>query len=212
MEQARHVFATGKLHAAWLERAASDPACTGSLADAAKAPYTNWFERTAQPETIRLWRTACQWWKELEILNVTAATTAKAEAIDSAIKHIKRTGQGFTNARNYKTYLLQCRKNSGLNLHHEFIRNREEPDSAAAYRPTSRDAFGGLVLGYALLFSLTGLAGIPTAVTPAGMLDRTSAWAPMRTRSPTITPPSTVAPVPIMQSLPMVGYIAGCTG
>ncbi|WP_307097788.1 transposase [Arthrobacter sp. V1I9] len=37
-------------------------------------------EKAAQPETNRLWRTICRWWKEIEVLIVTGATTAKVEA------------------------------------------------------------------------------------------------------------------------------------
>ena len=81
---------------------------TGSLADAAAAKdrLQNLVERASQPETNRLWRTICRWWKEIEVLIVTGATTAKVEANNTAIKHIKRTGRGFTNARNYKTRIL----------------------------------------------------------------------------------------------------------
>nr|WP_306639269.1 transposase [Pseudarthrobacter siccitolerans] len=63
-------------------------------------------KRAAQPETNWLWRTVCRWWKEIEVLTVTGATTAKVEANNTAIKHIKRTGRGFSNARNYKTRIL----------------------------------------------------------------------------------------------------------
>lgn len=45
--------------------------------------------KAGQPETSRLWRTICRWWKEIEVLIVTGATTAKVEAINTAIKHIK---------------------------------------------------------------------------------------------------------------------------
>ncbi|MGC7153056.1 transposase [Paenarthrobacter ureafaciens] len=81
---------------------------TGSLADAADAKdrLQALVEKAAQPETNRLWRTICRWWKENEVLIVTGATTAKVEANNTAIKHIKRTGQGFTNAGNYKTPIL----------------------------------------------------------------------------------------------------------
>ncbi|MEJ1194036.1 transposase [Pseudarthrobacter sp. CCNWLW207] len=62
--------------------------------------------QATQPETNRLWRTVCRWWKEIEVLIVTGAKTAKVEANNTAIKHIKRTGRGFTNARNYTTRIL----------------------------------------------------------------------------------------------------------
>ena len=85
---------------------------TGSLVDsaAAKDRLQGLVERAAQPETNRLWRTICRWWNEIEVLIVTGATTAKVEATtqpsNTSIKHIKRTGRGFTNARNYKTRIL----------------------------------------------------------------------------------------------------------
>ncbi|WOC62696.1 transposase [Paenarthrobacter sp. AT5] len=81
---------------------------TGSLADAAAAKdqLQALVVKAGQPETNRLWRTVCRWWKEIEVLIVTGATTAKVEANNTAIKQIKRTGRGFTNARNYKTRIL----------------------------------------------------------------------------------------------------------
>jgi transposase len=101
--------ATGKLQAAWLvKEQLRTLLATGSLADAAAAKERlhALVEQAAQPETSRLWRTVCRWWKEIEVLIVTGATTAKVEANNTAIKHIKRTGRGFTNARNYKTRIL----------------------------------------------------------------------------------------------------------
>jgi hypothetical protein len=52
---------------------------TGSLQDtnAVKARLEELVERAAQTETTRLWRTVCRWWKEIEVLIVTGATTAK---------------------------------------------------------------------------------------------------------------------------------------
>jgi transposase len=101
--------ATGKLQAAWLVKEQLRALLTtGSLADAAAAKdrLQALVKQAAQPETNRLWRTVCRWWKEIEVLIVTGATTAKVEANNTAIKHIKRTGRGFTNARNYKTRIL----------------------------------------------------------------------------------------------------------
>jgi transposase len=101
--------ATRKLQAAWLVKEQLRALlATGSLADAAAAKdrMQVLVERAAQPETNRLWRTVSRWWKEIEVLIVTGATTAKLEANNTAIKHIKRTGRGFTNARNYKTRIL----------------------------------------------------------------------------------------------------------
>lgn len=101
--------ATGKLHAAWLVKEQLRALlATWSIADAAAAKdrLQGLVERAAQPETNRLWRTICGWWKEVEVLIVTGATTAKVEANNTAIKHIKRTERGSTNPDNYKTRIL----------------------------------------------------------------------------------------------------------
>ncbi|WP_285249471.1 ISL3 family transposase [Pseudarthrobacter sp. fls2-241-R2A-168] len=101
--------ATGKLQAAWLVKEQLRALLTtGPLADAAaaKGQLQALVVQAAQPETNRLWRTVCRWWKEIEVLIVTGATTAKVEANNTAIKHIKKTGRGFTNIRNYKTRIL----------------------------------------------------------------------------------------------------------
>jgi transposase len=104
------VFATGKLQAAWLvKEQLRTLLATGSLADAAAAKdrLKELVERAAQPETNRLWRTICRLWKEIEVLIVTDATTAKVEDNNTAIKHIKRTGRGFTNAQLQNADLLR---------------------------------------------------------------------------------------------------------
>ena len=82
-----------------------------------KNGYRSWSDRPA--ETTRLWRTVCRWWKEIEVLIVTGATTAKVEANNTAIKHIKMTGREFTNAGNDKNAypVARCRQNSGMNIH-----------------------------------------------------------------------------------------------
>ena len=101
--------ATGKFKAAWLvKEQLRTLLAPGSLADAASAKerLQALVIQAAQPETNRLWRTICRSWKQIEVLIVTGATTAKVEANKTAIKHIKRTGGGFTNARNYKTRIL----------------------------------------------------------------------------------------------------------
>ena len=100
---------TGKLQAAWnVKEQLRALLRTGSLEDAAaaKARLGELVERAAQPETTRLWRTVCRWWKEIEVLIVTGATTAKVEANNTAIKHLKRTGRGFVNSRNYTTRIM----------------------------------------------------------------------------------------------------------
>jgi hypothetical protein len=80
--------------------------------------------------------------KEIEVLIFTGATTAKVEANNTSIKHIKRTGREFTNARNYKTRILlhSAAKNSGVNIGHgrTFTTNREEPVWNARTEPAGR--------------------------------------------------------------------------
>nr|WP_247647299.1 transposase [Arthrobacter sp. E3] len=81
---------------------------TGSLEDAelAKEHLERLVQESKQPETTRLYRTICRWWKEIEVLIVTGATTGKVEANNTSIKHIKRTGRGFTNTTNYTTRIM----------------------------------------------------------------------------------------------------------
>jgi transposase len=139
--------ATGKLQAAWqVKEQLRTLQATGFLAGAAtaKAQLQVLAERAAQPDTNRLWRTICRWWKEIEVLFVTGATTEKVEANNTAIKHIKRTGRGFTNGQLQNAYpVAQCRQNSGMNTHHgrTFTTNREEPGMwwrRAGRRPPQR--------------------------------------------------------------------------
>ncbi|MHC6220601.1 transposase [Arthrobacter sp. MMS24-S77] len=40
-----------------------------------RANSRNWSRQPHNPETNRLYRTACQWWKEIEVLIITGATT-----------------------------------------------------------------------------------------------------------------------------------------
>ncbi|WP_426996753.1 ISL3 family transposase [Pseudarthrobacter sp. N5] len=112
-DRLRHVFyvddPTGKLQAAWnVKEQLRALLRTGSLEDAgtAKKRLQELVEHAARPETTRLWRTVCRWWKEIEVLIVTGATTAKVEANNTAIKHLKRTGRGFVNSRNYSTRIM----------------------------------------------------------------------------------------------------------
>lgn len=82
---------------------------TGYLEDA-EAAKTRLEElvkaAAARPETNRFYRTVCRWWKEIEVLIVTGATTGKVEANNTAIKNIKRTARGYRNAANYKSVIL----------------------------------------------------------------------------------------------------------
>jgi transposase len=100
---------TGRLEAAWkVKEQLRVLLRTGSLAEAATAKTE--LERlvllSAQPEARRLYRTICRWWNEIEVLIVTGATTAKVEANNTAIKHIKRTGRGYRNPLNYRSRIL----------------------------------------------------------------------------------------------------------
>jgi transposase len=81
---------------------------TGSLDDvaAAKEQLEILVKAAARPETNRLYRTVCRWWKEIEVLIVTGATTGRVEANNNSIKHIKRTARGYRNAANYKSVIL----------------------------------------------------------------------------------------------------------
>jgi transposase len=81
---------------------------TNSLADAASAKeeLKALVEAAGRPETNKLYRTVCRWWKEIEVLIVTGATTGKVESNNTGIKHIKRTARGYRNAGNYKSIIL----------------------------------------------------------------------------------------------------------
>ena len=49
-------------------------------------------------------------------------------------------------------------------------------------------------------------AGIPTAVAPAGISFKTTAFDPIRAPSPTVKPPRTFAPALTTTPLPKVGW------
>ena len=100
---------TGKLQAAWnVKEQLRLLLRTASLLDAsaARQKLQVLIEAASMPETNRLWRTINKWWKEIEVLIVTGATTAKVEANNTAIKHIKRTGRGFVNSWNYSARVM----------------------------------------------------------------------------------------------------------
>ncbi|MEC5192566.1 MULTISPECIES: ISL3 family transposase [unclassified Arthrobacter] len=81
---------------------------TGSLqdAEAAKEVLEDLVKAAGRPETNRLYRTVCRWWKEIEVLIITGATTGKVEANNTSIKNIKRAARGYRNAANYKSVIL----------------------------------------------------------------------------------------------------------
>jgi len=100
---------TGTLRAVWkVKEQLRVLLRTGSLDDAAaaKTKLEELVKAAARPETNRLYRTVCRWWKEIEVLIITGATTGKVEANNTAIKNIKRTARGYRNAANYKSVIL----------------------------------------------------------------------------------------------------------
>lgn len=100
---------TGTLRAVWkVKEQLRVLLRTGSLDDAAAAKneLEELVKAAARPETNRLYRTVCRWWKEIEVLIITGATTGKVEANNTAIKNIKRTARGYRNAANYKSVIL----------------------------------------------------------------------------------------------------------
>lgn len=100
---------TGTLRAVWqVKEQLRVLLRTGSLEDAvaAKTKLEELVKAAARPETNRLYRTVCRWWKEIEVLIITGATTGKVEANNTAIKNIKRTARGYRNAANYKSVIL----------------------------------------------------------------------------------------------------------
>ncbi|MGO4859649.1 ISL3 family transposase [Arthrobacter sp. 2MCAF14] len=100
---------TGTLQAVWqVKEQLRVLLRTGSLDDAAAAKneLEELVRKAARPETNRLYRTVCRWWKEIEVLIITGATTGKVEANNTAIKNIKRTARGYRNPANYKSVIL----------------------------------------------------------------------------------------------------------
>ncbi|UKA77320.1 ISL3 family transposase [Arthrobacter sp. FW306-07-I] len=100
---------TGTLQAVWkVKEQLRHLLRTGSLEDAAgaKTKLEELVNAAARPETNRLYRTVCRWWKEIEVLIITGATTGKGEANNTAIKNIKRTARGYRNPANYKSVIL----------------------------------------------------------------------------------------------------------
>lgn len=100
---------TGELQAAWeVKEQVRVLLRTGSLEDAelAKERLDELVQASKRPETTRLWRTICRWWKEIEVLIVTGATTGKVETNNTNVKHIKRTVRGYHNPNNYTSVIL----------------------------------------------------------------------------------------------------------
>lgn len=100
---------TGRLEAAWrVKEQLRVLLRTGSITEAvaAKTELERLVILAGLPEARRLYRTVCRWWNEIEVLIVTGATTAKVEANNTAIKHIKRTVRGYRNPRNCRSRIL----------------------------------------------------------------------------------------------------------
>ena len=58
------------------------------------------------PEATKLYDTVVAWWDAIELLTVTAATTARVEAANTDIKNIKRTGRRSRKPENYRMRIL----------------------------------------------------------------------------------------------------------
>lgn len=100
---------TGTLQAVWkVKEQLRALLRTGSLRDAeeAKNKLEDRLKAAARPETNKLYRTVYRWWKQIEVLIVTGATTGKVEANNTATKSIKRTACGYRSAANYKSAIL----------------------------------------------------------------------------------------------------------
>jgi len=100
---------TGTLRAGWkVKEQLRALINTGSLEDAAAAKEVleKLVTSAGRPETNRLYRTVCRWWKGIEVFIITGATTGKVEANNTAIKNIQRTARGHRNAANYKSVIL----------------------------------------------------------------------------------------------------------
>ena len=57
-------------------------------------------------EATKLYDTVVAWWDAIEVLTVTAATTARVEAANTGITNIKRTGRRSRNPKNYRMRIL----------------------------------------------------------------------------------------------------------
>jgi transposase len=89
---------TGSLEAVWkVNEQLRVLLPTGSLADAAAAKddLRVLVEAAAPQETNKLYRAVFRWWKEIEVLIVTGATTGKVAANNTGIKHINRIARGY---------------------------------------------------------------------------------------------------------------------
>jgi hypothetical protein len=83
---------TGRLRAVWkVKEKLRALLRTGSLEDAAttKSELEELVKEAARPETNKLYHTVCRWWKEIEVLLVTGASTGQGEANYTASKYIK---------------------------------------------------------------------------------------------------------------------------
>ncbi|MCI0139984.1 transposase [Arthrobacter bambusae] len=114
---------------------------TGSLEDAAtaKKELEELVKAAARPETNRLYRTFCRWWKEIEVLIFTGATTGKVEANNTATKKYQAHRPWLSQPRQLQIgYSLEkCCPGGGMTpipgIY--FPTNREEPSNITASPP-----------------------------------------------------------------------------
>lgn len=100
---------TGKLEAVWkVKEQLRTLLRTNSLADAAdaKEDLKVLIQAAGRPETTKLYRTVSRWWKKIEVLVVTGATSGKFYANNTGIEHVKRAARGYRNPGNYKSVIL----------------------------------------------------------------------------------------------------------
>jgi transposase len=99
------VDATGKLQAAWrVKEQLHAQLATGYLTHAAAAKERLQVLEGSQPETNRFSRTVCRRWKRLKS-SLSPVDNRESGSQQHRVPD-KRTGRGFTNARNYTTRIL----------------------------------------------------------------------------------------------------------
>jgi hypothetical protein len=126
---------SGTLQAVWRVREQLRVLLRSSFLDdaaTAKKELEELVKEAARPETNRLYRTVCRWWKEIEVLIITGATTGKVEANNTAIKNIKRRPRIPQRSQLQIDYSLEkCRPDGGMTLIPgiPFPTNHQEPVS-----------------------------------------------------------------------------------
>ena len=90
---------TGELGAAWGVKEGLRLLLHTTTLQAARDARTRlegWVKAADTDETRRLWNTLNTWWPAIEVFITSRVTNARTEAANTAIKHIKRTGDGMT--------------------------------------------------------------------------------------------------------------------